>query len=265
MRDAWHFATLAPTLRQRAVSAGGSFPTPPTTSRRISHEQGFAYYTAPSPAHSRRAARALKLLPIAALLAAGAAQAQVTSIDIGAPVQIPGSSACGDIEFPLEFLGSGNACFTLTVKQGALEGATALFPPDPSFSLPSPPGFALELGAPPLSGDITTGVPEMIDGPFTLTISAGTTVTCDDVVKTVEISDCSDPKIVAPTPTPTPTPDPAPTPDPDPTPTPNPTPAPYHDDSSPTLGELGLLLSGLALAGAAAPALRRREKRSKKG
>ena len=44
------------------------------------------------------------------------------------------------------------------------------------------------------------------------------------------------------------------------------TPAPYSggDSSSPTLGELGLLLSGIALAGAAAPALRRREKRSKK-
>ena len=36
------------------------------------------------------------------------------------------------------------------------------------------------------------------------------------------------------------------------------------DSSSPTMGELGLLLSGLALAGAAAPALRRREKRGKK-
>ena len=34
--------------------------------------------------------------------------------------------------------------------------------------------------------------------------------------------------------------------------------------SSPTMGELGLLLSGLALAGAAAPALRRREKQGKK-
>ena len=49
------------------------------------------------------------------------------------------------------------------------------------------------------------------------------------------------------------------------TPTP-PTPVPYYyfDDSSPTLGELGLLLSGLALAGAAAPALRRRERKQRK-
>ena len=47
--------------------------------------------------------------------------------------------------------------------------------------------------------------------------------------------------------------------------TPDPTPTPYHSDSSsPTMGELGLLLSGIALAGAAAPALRRREKQSKK-
>ena len=47
---------------------------------------------------------------------------------------------------------------------------------------------------------------------------------------------------------------------------PDPTPTPYYysDDSSPTLGELGLLLSGIALAGAAAPALRRREKQGKK-
>ncbi|MBQ9578036.1 MAG: hypothetical protein IJR28_00735 [Ottowia sp.] len=36
------------------------------------------------------------------------------------------------------------------------------------------------------------------------------------------------------------------------------------DNSSPTMSELGLLLSGLALAGAAAPALRRREKQGKK-
>ena len=36
------------------------------------------------------------------------------------------------------------------------------------------------------------------------------------------------------------------------------------DNSSPAMGELGLLLSGLALAGAAAPALRRREKQGKK-
>ena len=34
--------------------------------------------------------------------------------------------------------------------------------------------------------------------------------------------------------------------------------------SSPTLGELGLLLSGIALAGAAAPALRRRERKERK-
>ncbi|MBO7411935.1 MAG: hypothetical protein J6T92_08440, partial [Ottowia sp.] len=50
-----------------------------------------------------------------------------------------------------------------------------------------------------------------------------------------------------------------------PDPTPDPTPAPYHSDSSsPTMGELGLLLSGLALAGVAAPALRRRERKARK-
>ena len=32
----------------------------------------------------------------------------------------------------------------------------------------------------------------------------------------------------------------------------------------PTLGEVGLLLSGIALAGAAAPALRRRERKARK-
>ena len=55
-------------------------------------------------------------------------------------------------------------------------------------------------------------------------------------------------------------------PDPTPTPTPDPAPTPSGggDSSSPTMGELGLLLSGLALAGAAAPALRRREKQGKK-
>ena len=47
--------------------------------------------------------------------------------------------------------------------------------------------------------------------------------------------------------------------------TPAPTPYYYYDDnSSPTLGDIGLLLSGIALAGAAAPALRRREKQGKK-
>ena len=53
---------------------------------------------------------------------------------------------------------------------------------------------------------------------------------------------------------------------PAPTPDPTPTPPYYHsgDNSSPTMGELGLLLSGLALAGAAAPALHRREKQGKK-
>ncbi|MBQ6655722.1 MAG: hypothetical protein IJM64_00390, partial [Ottowia sp.] len=75
LRDAWHPATLALASRQRAVSAGGSFPTPPTTSRRISHEQGFAYYTAPPRAHSRRSAHFLKPLPIAALAALLAAPA----------------------------------------------------------------------------------------------------------------------------------------------------------------------------------------------
>ncbi|MBQ6656113.1 MAG: IPTL-CTERM sorting domain-containing protein, partial [Ottowia sp.] len=45
---------------------------------------------------------------------------------------------------------------------------------------------------------------------------------------------------------------------------PTPTPSGGGNSSSPTMGELGLLLSGLALAGAAAPALRRREKRGKK-
>ena len=38
----------------------------------------------------------------------------------------------------------------------------------------------------------------------------------------------------------------------------------YMDSDTPTTGELGLLLSGIALAGAAVPALRRREKRGKK-
>ncbi|MBQ9578332.1 MAG: hypothetical protein IJR28_02240, partial [Ottowia sp.] len=49
-------------------------------------------------------------------------------------------------------------------------------------------------------------------------------------------------------------------------PTPGPTPQPYYynDDSSPTMGELGLLFSGLALAGVAAPALRRRERKQRK-
>ncbi|MBQ6656682.1 MAG: hypothetical protein IJM64_05310 [Ottowia sp.] len=56
---------------------------------------------------------------------------------------------------------------------------------------------------------------------------------------------------------------PTPTPDPDPTPDPAPTPS-YGDSSSPTMGELGLLLSGMALAGAAAPALRRRERKARK-
>ena len=53
------------------------------------------------------------------------------------------------------------------------------------------------------------------------------------------------------------------------TPTSTPTPEPGQpprfrvniDNSSPTLGDIGLLLSGIALAGAAAPALRRRERR----
>ena len=55
-------------------------------------------------------------------------------------------------------------------------------------------------------------------------------------------------------------------PPPDQTPDQTPTLTPYYysDDSSPTLGDIGLLLSGIALAGAAAPALRRREKQSKK-
>ena len=68
---------------------------------------------------------------------------------------------------------------------------------------------------------------------------------------------------VPPAPTPDPTPGPAPTPDP----TPGPTPTPYYysgDSSSPTMGELGLLFSGLALAGVAAPALRRRERKQRK-
>ncbi|MBQ6656468.1 MAG: hypothetical protein IJM64_04205 [Ottowia sp.] len=52
-------------------------------------------------------------------------------------------------------------------------------------------------------------------------------------------------------------------PQPDPTPDPQPQ-QPYVISSTPTLGELGLLLSGLALVGAAAPALRRREKQGKK-
>lgn len=42
------------------------------------------------------------------------------------------------------------------------------------------------------------------------------------------------------------------------------TPCPACDNSSPTMGELGLLLSGIALAGAAAPALRRRERKARK-
>ena len=44
----------------------------------------------------------------------------------------------------------------------------------------------------------------------------------------------------------------------------DPTPTGGGDSSSPTMGELGLLLSGLALAGAAAPALRRRERKARK-
>ncbi|MBQ6656573.1 MAG: AIDA repeat-containing protein [Ottowia sp.] len=39
---------------------------------------------------------------------------------------------------------------------------------------------------------------------------------------------------------------------------------PYVISDTPTMGEVGLLLSGIALAGAAAPALRRREKQGKK-
>ena len=65
LRDAWHPVTLTPTLRLHQQAASQPLPL---TSRRISHEQGFAYHTAP-PAHSRRSAHFLKPLPIAALAA----------------------------------------------------------------------------------------------------------------------------------------------------------------------------------------------------
>ncbi|MBQ9577917.1 MAG: hypothetical protein IJR28_00110, partial [Ottowia sp.] len=88
-----------------------------------------------------------------------------------------------------------------------------------------------------------------------MTASNGTISDCDGAV--CKLSGVTSEATVSATFTKAPTP---------PTPDPTPTPWPYYhsDSSSPTMGELGLLFSGLALAGVAAPALRRREKQGKK-
>ncbi|MBQ9578222.1 MAG: hypothetical protein IJR28_01675 [Ottowia sp.] len=104
-----------------------------------------------------------------------------------------------------------------------------------------------------------TATPNTSDGyefaSLTLTDSTGNSATCK--ATTCSLANVQGDVSVSATFTKAPTP-------PDPTPTPTPVPYYYSDDSSPTMGELGLLLSGLALAGAAAPALRRRERKERK-
>ena len=280
----------------------------------------------PPPAHSRRAARALKLLPIAALLAAGAAQAQVTGIAFTGSID-SSTTTCKDVFLGFKTDGTCGTppCYSTgsgmtfsqnqggTVVTGTEDWGSAPYPFDTQINPLAGSGFT---PAPP--SDLDTTLPftltmTLVDGSNTFsdtvtisgcvnpkilrTITAtateggsiactpdpvpvGDTVECTATanqgvaLETLEISDGVNPPVSCTTSpcslagvkgnvTATATFKAPPTPTPDPTPTP--TPSGGGDSSSPTMGELGLLLSGLALAGAAAPALRRREKQGKKG
>ncbi|MBQ6655950.1 MAG: hypothetical protein IJM64_01540 [Ottowia sp.] len=145
-------------------------------------------------------------------------------------------------------------------------GRSAWFPSDTSTA-PTTVTIAMADGAKLEIGKSVTLIETATTEELKITLADTTVTTADGYEFTLEKVGTT--KLVAtvikePDPTPTPTPDPDPTPTPTPDPDPTPTPSGGGNSSSPTMGELGLLLSGLALAGAAAPALRRREKQGKK-
>ncbi|MBQ6657486.1 MAG: hypothetical protein IJM64_09435 [Ottowia sp.] len=201
----------------------------------------------PPPAPIKGARHFLKLFPLAALLAAGAAQAQVTSFSIAGVDS--SATACADVNLLLKLEGAcaSTTCYATgsraTITQGANTGT------ENDWGVPSYPydgPMELFSSYDSYAGAITGAKDLEPTQPFTVT------VTVEDNGKTFSdtktISGCINPTIVA-----------------------SGSDAGSGntvggggDNSSPTLGELGLLLSGIALAGAAAPALRRRERKARK-